>query len=52
MSQAPQPEKDTDQVERTPLSERDTKLWLDLIKNPPKLNERLIEAARSRQLDR
>jgi len=31
-------------AERVALSERDTRLWLDLLDNPPKPNRRLIAA--------
>ena len=36
-----------DQAERMVLSERDTRLWLDLLDNPPKANARLIAAAKA-----
>ena len=36
-----------DKAERVELSERDTKLWLDLLENPPKPNARLRAAAKA-----
>lgn len=36
-----------DRAERVTLSERDTRLWLDLLDNPPKPNARLIAAAKA-----
>ena len=36
-----------DQAERMVLSARDTRLWLDLLDNPPKANARLIAAAKA-----
>ncbi len=36
-----------DQAERIELSKRDTRLWLDLLDNPPKANARLIAAAKA-----
>lgn len=36
-----------DQAERMVLSARDTRLWLDLLDNPPKANTRLIAAAKA-----
>ena len=36
-----------DQAERMVLSERDTRLWLDLLDNPPNANARLIAAAKA-----
>jgi uncharacterized protein (DUF1778 family) len=36
-----------DQAERVVLSERDTRLWLELLENPPKANARLIAAAKA-----
>ncbi len=35
------------QAERVELSERDTRLWLDLLDHPPKANARLIAAVRA-----
>jgi len=34
-------------AERVVLSERDTRLWLDLLDNPPEPNARLIAAAKT-----
>jgi uncharacterized protein (DUF1778 family) len=34
-------------AERVVLSERDARLWLDLLDNPPKANARLIAAAKA-----
>lgn len=34
-----------DQAERVVLSKRDTRLWLDLLDNPPTANDRLVAAA-------
>ena len=34
-------------AERVVLSERDSRLWLDLLDNPPKANARLIAAAKA-----
>ena len=39
-------------AERIALSERDTRLWLDLLDNPPKANARLIAAAKALPLER
>jgi uncharacterized protein (DUF1778 family) len=36
-----------EEAERVTLSERDTRLWLDLLDNPPKPNARLIAAVKS-----
>jgi uncharacterized protein (DUF1778 family) len=36
-----------ERAERVVLSERDTRLWLDLLDNPPSPNARLIAAARA-----
>lgn len=36
-----------DRAERVVLSERDTRLWLDLLDNPPKPNAKLIAAAKA-----
>jgi len=36
-----------DQSERMLLSARDTRLWLDLLDNPPNANARLIAAAKA-----
>jgi len=36
-----------DQAERMLLSARDTRLWLDLLDNPPNANARLIAAAKA-----
>lgn len=36
-----------DQAERMVLSTRDTRLWLDLLDNPPKANARLIAAVKA-----
>ncbi len=36
-----------DQAERMVLSARDTRVWLDLLDNPPKANARLIAAAKA-----
>ncbi len=35
-----------EEAEHVTLSERDTRLWLDLLDNPPKPNRRLIAAIR------
>ena len=35
------------EAERVTLSERDTRLWLDLLDNPPKPNRRLIAAIKA-----
>ena len=39
-------------AEHIVLSERDTRLWLDLLDNPPEPNARLIAAAKALQADR
>jgi uncharacterized protein (DUF1778 family) len=36
-----------EEAERIRLSERDTRLWLDLLDNPPKPNRRLIGAIKA-----
>lgn len=36
-----------EEAERITLSERDTRLWLDLLDNPPKPNRRLIAAIKA-----
>lgn len=36
-----------EQAQRIVLSERDTRLWLGLLDNPPKANTRLIAAAKA-----
>jgi uncharacterized protein (DUF1778 family) len=36
-----------DRAERVVLSEKDHRLWLDLLDNPPKANARLIAAAKA-----
>ncbi len=36
-----------DQAERVVLSKRDTRLWLDLLDDPPTANARLIAAAKA-----
>lgn len=36
-----------EQAERVTLSERDTRLWLDLLDHPPRPNARLIAAAKA-----
>ena len=36
-----------ERAERVALSERDTRLWFDLLDNPPKANDRLIAAAKA-----
>lgn len=36
-----------DRAERVVLSERDTRLWLDLLDNPPKPNAKLLAAAKA-----
>ncbi len=36
-----------EEAERVTLSERDTRLWLDLLDNPPKPNERLVAAVKA-----
>jgi uncharacterized protein (DUF1778 family) len=36
-----------EEAERVTLSERDTRLWLDLLDNPPKPNARLIAAVKA-----
>ena len=36
-----------DRAEHVILSERDTRLWLDLLDNPPEPNARLIAAAKA-----
>jgi uncharacterized protein (DUF1778 family) len=36
-----------EQAERITLSKRDTRLWLDLLDNPPKPNRRLIAAMKA-----
>ena len=36
-----------EEAERVTLSERDTRLWLDLLENPPKPNARLIAAVKA-----
>jgi uncharacterized protein (DUF1778 family) len=41
-----------DRAEHIELSERDTRLWLDLLDNPPKPNARLIAAAKALPDDR
>jgi uncharacterized protein (DUF1778 family) len=39
-------------AERIILSERDTRLWLDLLDNPPKPNARMMAAAKALPEDR
>src|SRR5271168_2182015 len=39
-------------AEHIVLSERDTRLWLDLLDNPPEPNARLIAAAKALPADR
>ena len=39
-------------AEHVALSERDTRLWLDLLDNPPEPNARLIAAAQALPSDR
>ena len=39
-------------AEHIVLSERDTRLWLDLLDNPPEPNPRLIAAAKALPADR
>ena len=41
-----------DRAERIVLSERDTRLWLDLLDNPPEPNARLIAAAKALPVER
>ena len=41
-----------DHAEHIALSERDTRLWLDLLDNPPKPNARLMAAAKALPVDR
>ncbi|MDB5555870.1 MAG: hypothetical protein JWL86_5854 [Rhizobium sp.] len=41
-----------DRAEHIALSERDTRLWLDLLDNPPKPNARLIAAAKALPVER
>ena len=41
-----------DRAEHVTLSERDTRLWLDLLDNPPEPNARLIAAAKTLPADR
>lgn len=41
-----------DRAEHVILSERDTRLWLDLLDNPPKPNTRLVDAARALPVER
>lgn len=36
-----------EESERVTLSERDTRLWLDLLDNPPKPNRRLVGAIKA-----
>jgi len=36
-----------EEAERITLSQRDTRLWLDLLDNPPKANRRLIAAIKA-----
>jgi uncharacterized protein (DUF1778 family) len=36
-----------EEAERVKLSDRDTRLWLDLLDNPPKPNRRLIAAIKA-----
>lgn len=36
-----------ERAERVALSERDTRLWLDLLEDPPKPNKRLLAAAQA-----
>ena len=36
-----------EKADRVTLSERDTRLWLDLLENPPKPNARLIAAVKA-----
>jgi len=36
-----------EEAERITLSKRDTRLWLDLLDNPPKPNRRLIAAIKA-----
>ena len=36
-----------EEAERITLSKRDTRLWLDLLDNPPKANRRLIAAIKA-----
>ena len=36
-----------EEAERITLTERDTRLWLDLLDNPPKPNRRLIAAIKA-----
>jgi len=45
-------EKVIDRAEHVALSERDTRLWLDLLDNPPAPNARLIAAAKALPDDR
>jgi uncharacterized protein (DUF1778 family) len=40
-----------DRAEYIALSERDTRLWLDLLDNPPKPNARLLAAAKALPAD-
>ncbi len=41
-----------ERAEHIVLSERDTRLWLDLLDNPPEPNDRLIAAAKALPTDR
>lgn len=41
-----------DRAEHIVLSERDTRLWLDLLDNPPKPNARLVAVAKALPVDR
>jgi len=41
-----------DRAEHIALSERDTRLWLDLLDNPPKPNARLTAAAKALPVER
>jgi uncharacterized protein (DUF1778 family) len=41
-----------DRAEHIVLSEKDTRLWLDLLDNPPEPNARLIAAAKALPVDR
>lgn len=36
-----------ERTRRVVLSERDTRLWLDLLDNPPRANARLLAAAKA-----
>jgi len=41
-----------DRAEHIVLSERDTRLWLDLLDNPPEPNARLVAAAKALPTER